>query len=94
MEHLNKGEGEGEGMGLVFGPEAGKHMVEIGSVFIKRPNPVYMVRMFEAFLVQTNEGVMRGEAGDWLAHDPISGHVWPVADTYKVMHYDPKPKGA
>lgn len=55
----------------------------------KRRNPVYMERQDEDFTVETNEGRLGAHAGDYLAHDPISGHVWPVAASYVDQHYEP-----
>lgn len=64
----------------------------------KKPNPVYLVKRYEPFTVQTNEGELSGNAGDFVAHDPISGHVWPVAASYVEQHYeptsDPRPQSA
>lgn len=55
----------------------------------KKRNPVYLERQDTEFQVETNEGVMTGKAGDYLAHDPISGHVWPVSAEYSTQHYEP-----
>jgi len=66
----------------------GEEIRTTGAKMIKRPNPVFMIQQDEAFEVQTNEGVLTGKAGDFVAHDPISGHVWPVAASYVQQHYD------
>jgi len=29
--------------------------------------------------------------GDFIAHDPVSGHVWPVAADYVELHYEDMP---
>lgn len=39
--------------------------------------------------LEVNEGILRGHAGDYLACDPESGHVWPVAAGYVAAHYEP-----
>lgn len=56
---------------------------------VKKPNPVYMERVDEPFTVETNEGRVSGQPGDYVAHDPISGHFWPVAASYREQHYEP-----
>lgn len=55
----------------------------------KKRNPVYLEKQETEFQVETNEGVLAGKPGDFLAHDPISGHVWPVAASYVEQHYEP-----
>lgn len=59
-----------------------------GQRAIKRPNPVYLLALDEAVSVQTNEGLLHGDPGGFVAYDPISGHVWPVAASYVAQHYD------
>jgi hypothetical protein len=61
---------------------------QFGVKMLKRPNPVFMQKQDEPFQIQTNEGLTTAKAGDWVAYDPISGHVWPVADSYVQQHYD------
>lgn len=56
---------------------------------LKKPNPVYMRQVDEPFTVHTNEGPLTAKPGDFVAHDPISGHFWPVAASYVEQHYDP-----
>jgi len=72
-----------------FSKADGPELVNTAEKMLKRPNPVYMLRQDEAFEVETNEGVLTGKPGDYLAHDPISGHVWPVAASYVGQHYMP-----
>lgn len=55
----------------------------------KKRNPVYLQQQPEPFTVETHEGTLTGRPGDYLAHDPISGHVWPVAASYVEQHYEP-----
>lgn len=66
----------------------GDLIVMQGKQALKKPNVVHMLKSPEEFEVQTNEGLMKGNPGDYLAHDPISGHVWPVAASYVEQHYD------
>lgn len=67
----------------------GDHIKAVGRTALKKPNPVYLVQSPEEFSVTTNEGdILSGKPGDYIAHDPISGHVWPVAASYVAQHYD------
>ncbi|MES2137022.1 MAG: hypothetical protein V4502_08190 [Pseudomonadota bacterium] len=66
-------------------------IIDKGARMLKLPNPVYMLRQDDMFDVETNEGMLSGQAGDFVAHDPISGHVWPVAASYVEQHYRPAP---
>jgi len=60
-----------------------------GRRMIKRPHPVYALGPMEhAFTVDTIEGRLAGNVGDFVAHDPMSGHVWPIAASYVEQHYD------
>lgn len=67
-------------------------LVEQGFKMVKKPNPVYMLELDYDAMVETNEGWLRAPSGHWLAHDPISGHIWPVAPDYVEQHYDPAPE--
>ena len=66
----------------------GPQIREVGVKMMKKPNPVYMVRKSQPFDVETEEGVMHGEPGDYVVYDPMSGHVWPVKADYVEMHYE------
>lgn len=68
--------------------EDGPAIEATGQRSIKRANPVYLVPLEEAVVVETNEGPLTAQAGDFVAYDPISGHVWPVAASYVAQHYD------
>lgn len=59
-----------------------------GVSMMKRPNPVFMTLQTEPFEVVTDSGKLEGVAGDFVAFDPISGHVWPVKASYVDQHYD------
>lgn len=66
----------------------GQHIRNLGVPMRKKPNPVYMHKMHVPFDVETNEGTMSGKAGDFVAYDPLSGHVWSVSADYVAQHYD------
>ena len=73
---------------FVPGPALSRHAVETWIPMVKRPNPVYMRRVDMPFEVETDAGVLSALPGDFIAHDPISGHFWPVAAGYVAQHYD------
>lgn len=54
---------------------------------VRKPNPVWMRQIDEEFEVKTENGSLRGDPGDSVAFDPMSGHVWPVKAEYVKMHY-------
>lgn len=60
-----------------------------GEMMVKKPNPVYMVQATEEAQVETTEGTMHASEGDWIVYDPLSGHVWPITDEYRTLHYNP-----
>jgi hypothetical protein len=72
---------------FVPSPDLSEHAVTRWDRMVKQPNPVFMRRIGEPFIVETHEGRLTGQAGDYLAHDPISGHFWPVAASYVRFHY-------
>ncbi|WP_217424561.1 PGDYG domain-containing protein [Nitrogeniibacter mangrovi] len=56
---------------------------------VKKPIPLEVRRMPEAFTVETLEGTMQGKAGDWLITG-VDGEVYPCdadifARTYEVV---------
>lgn len=57
--------------------------------YLAKPNPVYMHETTVDGTVETNEGPLTYKAGSFIAHDPISGHVWPVDSEYVTQHYKP-----
>ena len=69
----------------------GAALARDGERMLKLPNPVFLARQAEPFDVETTEAVLSGKAGDFVAHDPISGHVWPLAASYVEQHYRPVP---
>ena len=73
---------------VMFTKADGPALVQTGAKMAKKRNPVYLARQEQAFQVETNEGVLTGKPGDYLAHDPISGHVWPVSADYVAQHYE------
>ena len=62
-------------MPLPFTQGDAAYLIAKGQRMVKLPNPVYLLRQDEPFRVQTTEGEMTGNPGDYIAHDPISGHV-------------------
>jgi hypothetical protein len=45
----------------------------------------------EAGEVDTDRGTVSVKAGDFVAYDPMSEQVWPVAADYVETHYDEWP---
>jgi len=71
-----------------FTKEDGAKIRATGIKMKKKPNPVYLIKQNEPFEVVTNEGLLRGHDGGYVAHDPISGHVWPISADYVSQHYE------
>jgi hypothetical protein len=71
----------------------GPRLRATGTLMQRLPNPVFMERQDDNFVVATAEGDMTGAPGDYVAHDPLSGHVWPVKASYVELHYRPAPPG-
>ncbi|HJX75615.1 MAG TPA: hypothetical protein VJ247_04615 [Gaiella sp.] len=71
----------------------GPRIQERGRSAIKRPNPVFLLQLDEDAEVETVDGTLTGKAGDFLAFDPISTHVWPVKASYVEQHYTFTPEG-
>lgn len=65
----------------------GPSIEERGSRAVKEPHTVFLVESDVPFSVSTNEGTVSGNAGDYVAYDPTSGHLWPVSAEYVDMHY-------
>ena len=72
----------------LFTSADGKGIETLGLKMAKKRNPVFLRRQTEPFQVQTNEGKLSGNAGDYVAYDPLSGHVWPVSKEYVQLHYE------
>lgn len=71
-----------------FSASDGPNVKDIGTAYVKKPNPVYMVQITaDDFTVETSEGLLTGNQGDYLVYDPMSGNVWPVSREYFEMHY-------
>lgn len=71
-----------------FSAEDGERIKKAGQKSVKKPNPVWLVQLDTDAKVETDSGTLNAHAGDFLAHDPISGHVWPVSADYVAQHYD------
>lgn len=68
--------------------EDGGFIKDSGTAYFKKPNPVYLFQLEENCEVQTNEGILIGNIGDYVAYDPLSNHVWPISSDYVAMHYE------
>ncbi len=75
-------------MTTVWTSEDGPSIMAHGFKMAKKRNPVYLVPVVEEGIVRTNEGPLSAHIGDFIAYDPISGHVWPVAADYVNIHYE------
>lgn len=73
----------------VFTAEDGDEIASQGVAAVRKPNPVHLWIQDEPFAVETDSGVMVGESGGFVAHDPQSGQVWPVSADYVELHYEP-----
>ena len=67
------------------------------SVFDSKPVEIKAKRMLEPFEVQTLEGLMKGNAGDWLIQG-TEGERYPCKDSvfkrkYAWVNYCKEPKG-
>lgn len=71
-----------------FDAEDGERIRRLGVKSVKKPNPVWLVQLDTDADVETDSGTLHAEAGSYLAHDPISGHVWPVTAECVEQHYD------
>ena len=56
--------------------------------YTKRPNQIHLKRIDGPFFVDTHEGRMHCDDG-YVAHDPMTGHVWAVCADYAELHYEP-----
>ena len=72
---------------MTFTKEHGPVIAVLGEKMVRNPSAVSMIAVQSDFEVMTNEGLLRGKAGDYLAYDELSGHVWPVSEEYVGMHY-------
>lgn len=72
---------------------AGRPMA-VGTLWVlarKKPVCIHAVHMTEPFVVETLEGTMQGNAGDWLI-EGVNGELYPCkpdifAKTYDVLDY-------
>jgi hypothetical protein len=53
----------------------------------KKPIPVRCIQINEPFEVETLEGIMKGQPGDWLMVG-INGEMYPIADEIFKKTYD------
>ena len=52
----------------------------------KKVGTIHAMKMPNDFEVETNEGILKGKAGDYLATDGTM-HVWPVSAEYMAKYY-------
>jgi hypothetical protein len=58
----------------------------------KNPRPVSLLQQTAEFQVQLSSGAIQtGQAGDYVAYDPISGQVFLVTAAYYTANYTPVP---
>ncbi len=57
-------------------------------LFRKRPVEVVAERHYTPFTVETKEGAMQGNPGDWLVTG-VDGEKYPVAHSIFIATYDP-----
>lgn len=57
-------------------------------VAFRKVGLAWAIKVEEDFEVETNEGTLCANAGDYVAYDERSGHVWPVAASYVLMNYE------
>lgn len=57
------------------------------ATYVKRPVAIRACRMREAFTVETLEGTMKGNAGDWLITG-VEGEQYPCADSIFRKTYE------
>lgn len=56
--------------------------------FVKKPIPINADRIMTPFVVNTLEGQMRGNAGDWLVTG-VRGEQYPIKHDILLETYDP-----
>lgn len=56
--------------------------------FVRKPVEVEAVRITRPMTVETLEGVMRGEPGDWLVTG-VKGEQWFIKDDLFRLTYEP-----
>lgn len=69
-------------------------VVKAEGVAMQKASPTWVVQIHVPFEVETNEGMLTASAGDYLAYDEKSGHVWPVAAGYVQQNYQPVEEAA
>lgn len=74
-----------------FGSADADYIMAEGKVCHKKPSVVYLLQVpgdpDECFTIDTREGQLTSPCGSYVAYDPKSGDVWPIAADYVAMHY-------
>lgn len=89
-EELERRGDDERGDRITVTQEMGLQIGEHGDPMVRQPHPVKVVLMDAPFRLETSRGIVDGQAGDFLAHDPVSGHTWPVTADYLEQHYEPE----
>ena len=72
---------------LIFGASDGL-VIKAEGVAYRKTSPTWAMPVDQPFEVETSEGVLTAAAGDFVAYDEKSGHVWPVAAGYVALNYE------
>lgn len=73
---------------LHFDKQAIRVLKEMGTECRKKATSTIFVKQYhEPFEVETNEGMITGKSGDYLATDGEM-HVWPVSKEYFEKYYE------
>ncbi len=73
----------------IFTSADGETLQRLGVSMTKKPNPVVVLQWHEPFITKTDRGDVQAEAGDYVAYDPLTKIVWPLAQSYLDQHYVP-----
>ena len=65
------------GVESVTAPPRPLTLKDQGAKEYRKTATVHAIQMPSAFTVETKEGVMKGEPGDWLCQGP-GGEMWPI----------------
>lgn len=74
---------------ISVGPDKVPNLAESSDAVrvLKKPIPVFACRIGESFEVETTEGLMKGQAGDWLMQG-VSGELYICPNSIFQKSYD------
>lgn len=75
-----------------FTREDAELVAEQGVCCVKRPNPVFLMRVEEPFIIESPKGRFAFEAGDHACFDPLTGNLYAVSAEAAEAHYVPVPE--